>query len=88
VTKIISLTFENLVTPKAGAKHELLFNKLASAALTRHIRQNLPGTYSTVYYSAESMKRKFVTLTRVEYPIKTFIFVVGKGDYARALICL
>jgi hypothetical protein len=29
VTKIISPTIMNLVTPKAGAKHELLFNKSA-----------------------------------------------------------
>ena len=29
VTKIIFLTSVNLVTPKAGAKHELLFNELA-----------------------------------------------------------
>ncbi len=27
MTKIISLTFVNLVTPKAGAKHDLLFKK-------------------------------------------------------------
>jgi hypothetical protein len=26
VTKIITLAISNLVTPKAGAKHELLFN--------------------------------------------------------------
>ncbi len=32
VTKIISASIMNLVTPKAGAKHELLFNKLASGA--------------------------------------------------------
>jgi hypothetical protein len=31
VTKIISLTKMNLVTPKVGAKHEVLFNKPASA---------------------------------------------------------
>jgi hypothetical protein len=31
VTKIVSLAFVNLVTPKAGAKHELLFNKQASS---------------------------------------------------------
>ncbi len=31
VTKIIYLTIMNLVTPKAGAKHEVLFNELASA---------------------------------------------------------
>jgi hypothetical protein len=30
VTKIISLKTVNLVTPKAAAKHELLFNKPAS----------------------------------------------------------
>jgi hypothetical protein len=30
VTKIISPAFVNLVTPKAGAKHEHLFNKPAS----------------------------------------------------------
>jgi hypothetical protein len=30
VTKILSLTFVNLVTPKALAKHEHLFNKPAS----------------------------------------------------------
>jgi hypothetical protein len=29
LTKIISPTFPNLVTPKAGAKHKLLFNKPA-----------------------------------------------------------
>ncbi len=29
-TKIISVTIMNLVTPKAGAKHDLLFNKMAS----------------------------------------------------------
>jgi hypothetical protein len=32
VTKIIYVTITNLVTPKGGAKHELLFNKLASEA--------------------------------------------------------
>ncbi len=30
MTKIISVTIMILVTPKAGAKHELLFNKPAS----------------------------------------------------------
>ncbi len=30
VTQIISVTIVNLVTPKVWAKHELLFNKLAS----------------------------------------------------------
>ncbi len=32
VTKIISLEVVNLVTPKPGAKHELLFNKPASVS--------------------------------------------------------
>ncbi len=32
MTKIIPLTITNLVTPKVEAKHELLFNKLASEA--------------------------------------------------------
>jgi hypothetical protein len=32
VTKIINLAIVNFVTPKAGDKHELLFNKLASGA--------------------------------------------------------
>jgi hypothetical protein len=30
VTKIISPTIMNLITPKVGAKHELLFNEPAS----------------------------------------------------------
>ncbi len=30
VTKIICLIFTNLVTPKVGAKHELLFNEPAA----------------------------------------------------------
>jgi hypothetical protein len=30
VTKVISLALASLVTPKAGAKHELLFNEPAS----------------------------------------------------------
>jgi hypothetical protein len=32
VTKIISVTIMNLVTPTAGAKHELLFNEPASGS--------------------------------------------------------
>jgi hypothetical protein len=35
VTKIISLAFLNLVTPKAGAKHELLFNKPETGLLNK-----------------------------------------------------
>jgi len=31
-THLISLTIMNLVTPKVGAEHKLLFNKLASEA--------------------------------------------------------
>jgi len=31
VTKLIALAIGNIVTPKAGAKHELLFDKLASS---------------------------------------------------------
>jgi hypothetical protein len=31
VTKLIALAIGNIVTPKAGAKHELFFNKLASS---------------------------------------------------------
>ncbi len=37
VNKIISLTIMNLITPKAGAEHELLFNEPASG----HIRFDL-----------------------------------------------
>jgi hypothetical protein len=33
VTKIIYVTMMNLVAPKAGAKHELLFNKPAPNSL-------------------------------------------------------
>ncbi len=33
VAKIISVTIMDLVTPKAGAKHELLFNELSSEAM-------------------------------------------------------
>ncbi len=32
VTKIMSVTIINLVTPEAGAKHEFLLNELASEA--------------------------------------------------------
>ena len=38
VTKIISPTIMNLVTPKAGAKNELLFNKPASDSLYCHVQ--------------------------------------------------
>jgi hypothetical protein len=41
VTQIISVTIMNLVTPKAGAKHELLFNKPPQSALLKlEITQN------------------------------------------------
>jgi hypothetical protein len=36
VTKIICVTIMNFVATKAGAKHELLFNKPASANGTAH----------------------------------------------------
>jgi hypothetical protein len=36
VNKIISLTILDLVTPKAGAKQELLFNKQASGLLRKN----------------------------------------------------
>ncbi len=35
VTKIISLTFVNLVTPKAGAKQELLLNRPEAGLLNK-----------------------------------------------------
>jgi hypothetical protein len=41
VTKIISVTAMNLVAPKAGAKGELLFNKLASGLRGAFVEQKL-----------------------------------------------
>jgi hypothetical protein len=38
VTQIISVTIMNLVTPKDGAKHELLFNEPASVLFQRSLR--------------------------------------------------
>ncbi len=40
-TKSIPLAITNLVTPKAGAKHELLFNKAASMAGLLYIKVRL-----------------------------------------------
>ncbi len=37
VTKFITVNDVNLVTPKAGAEHELLFNKPASATYLFHV---------------------------------------------------
>ncbi len=39
VTKIIFVTIMNLVTPKAGAKHELLLNKPASSVTAKGIER-------------------------------------------------
>jgi hypothetical protein len=39
--RIIYLTFVNLVTPKAGAKNELLFNKPASGAYMSGLKKTL-----------------------------------------------
>ncbi len=36
----ISLIFVNFVTPKAGVRHELLFNKLASEEARYKIKEN------------------------------------------------
>ncbi len=44
-TKIISLAVVNLVTPKAGAKHELLFNEPAF----EHNGLNLPWLLEKVF---------------------------------------
>jgi hypothetical protein len=40
----MSLTVKNLAAPKAGAEHELSFNKLASDAGLLNKRLNLTGT--------------------------------------------
>ncbi len=46
VTKITFVTIMNLVTPKAGAKHELLFNKPASGLTHKHlIRLERPARF-------------------------------------------
>jgi Thioredoxin len=45
VTIFISLTITNLITPKVGAKYELLFNKRASERLYGLIREYLRGKY-------------------------------------------
>jgi hypothetical protein len=45
VTKIISLAVANLVTPKAGAEHELLLNAPAS----EHNGLNLPWLQEKVF---------------------------------------
>ncbi len=37
MTKIISMTIVHWVTPKAGAKHEFLFNELASGELMTEV---------------------------------------------------
>ncbi len=45
MTKIIFVTIVNLVTPKAGVKYKLLFNKLASeVGLLMNIKFNLSST--------------------------------------------
>ncbi len=41
VTKLIPLTMMNLVAPTVGAKHELLFKKLASEIGLLHIKVRL-----------------------------------------------
>ena len=41
VTKIISVTIVNLVTPKAGAKHELLLNEPASGWFVEHLSYSI-----------------------------------------------
>ncbi len=44
VTKIITLAVVNLVTPKAGAKHELLFNEPATTHKTTYSKSLRRGT--------------------------------------------
>ncbi len=51
VTKVISLIFVNLVTPKSRAKHELLFNKPATEAraqFVQHLSQTQAAQQSVV----------------------------------------
>jgi hypothetical protein len=42
-TKLISLTIMNLATPKAGAKPEFLFNKMASGILGKFRNHSKSG---------------------------------------------
>jgi hypothetical protein len=66
----------NLVTPKAGAKHEYLFYKLAPLSLSEwsslrclsgnikiNLKKNLPGTNPFCFFS--EAKTSFITLTPV-----------------------
>ncbi len=45
MTKLIGTTVENLVTPKAGAKHELLFNKPTSGANVMKFLRSYVATF-------------------------------------------
>jgi hypothetical protein len=60
VTKIIIVTIMNLATPKAGAKHELLFNEPASLANIRLGSKSFLGTNALAYLLGTSVTQKKV----------------------------
>jgi hypothetical protein len=55
VTKVISITFIDLVTPKARAKHELLFNKPASVALDETNLKKMSVRNTPAYFGSLSV---------------------------------
>jgi hypothetical protein len=62
--------FVNLVTPKVGAKHELLFNKLTSALLA-DIRlgwKSLPRTNTLAYFkkTVNYDYKKFYSIAKIK----------------------
>ncbi len=58
MTKIITLIFINLVAPKLGAKHELLFNEAATGA-----KHELLGARKLKGESLKVVWAKFSTLS-------------------------
>ncbi len=73
---VIKMTFMNLFTPKAGDKHELLFNKSAS--------DDLPKNISAILYDNEITSLIDIYFLRISFipsdPLRYFIDITYSTD--------
>jgi hypothetical protein len=93
VTKIISLATVNLVTPKVGTKHELLFNKPASEVVAEHellfnkpvsaLWRNSGSSIKKIFYSTFTEGEPYHHLT--DGPTRGRIFSCVRPLYERAV---
>ncbi len=84
VTKIIFVTFMNLVTPRAGARHELLFNEPASVYPLSHVFTSVKNVpWQVLYFIKYSAHMSKVRAWISQWFFAKKFFLFFKNNFTR-----